>query len=275
VGSIRVQIQVAKEVIFRLKVAQESRSLSPEELSLRRFLKLCYFGLTSLLRTIARQKSSLRLLREGYAYTKLFHLHANHHRRKNYILSLLVDGRTLTRKDEKVAATFTFFDGILGVSHERSCALDFEELGLPRLDLQDLGQPFTEAEIWEVIKELPLDKAPGPDGFTRRFYRSCWSIIRGDIIRAFNALSHMDCHSFHHPNGALLTLVPKKLNPVTLSDYRPISLIHSFGKIFSKAATNRFAPHLPNLISTNQSSFIKGRLIHDNFRYVLGTAKLL
>jgi hypothetical protein len=85
----------------------------------------------------------------------------------------------------------------------------------------------------------------------------------------------MDCCSFHHLNGALLTLVPKKPNPVSLSDYHPISLIHSFGKIFSKAAANCFAPHLPNLISTNQSAFIKGRLIHDNFRHVLGMAKLL
>jgi hypothetical protein len=56
VGSIRMQIQVAKELIFRLEVVQESRSLSLEELSLRRFLKLRFLvlGLTSLQRTIAR-----------------------------------------------------------------------------------------------------------------------------------------------------------------------------------------------------------------------------
>jgi hypothetical protein len=109
VGYIRMQIQVAKEVIFRLEVVHESRSLSPEELSLRHFLKLHYLGLTSLQRTIARQKSSLRWLREGDAYTKLFHLNANHRRRKNYIPSLLVDSRTLTHEDEKAAAAFTFF----------------------------------------------------------------------------------------------------------------------------------------------------------------------
>jgi hypothetical protein len=78
VGCIRMQIQIAKEVIFCLEVAQESRSLSPEELSLRRFLKLRYLGLTSLQRTIVRQKSSLQWLREGDAFTKLFQLHANH-----------------------------------------------------------------------------------------------------------------------------------------------------------------------------------------------------
>jgi hypothetical protein len=75
----------------------------------------------------------------GDASTKLFHLYANHRRRKNYIPSQLVDGRTLTCKDEKATSAFTFFDGILGATHERSCALDFEELGLQRLDLQDLG----------------------------------------------------------------------------------------------------------------------------------------
>jgi hypothetical protein len=60
-----------------------------------------------------------------------------------------------------------------GVFHEPSCALDFEELGLPRLELHDHGQPFTEAEIWEVTKHLPLDKALSPDEYTSRFYRLC------------------------------------------------------------------------------------------------------
>jgi hypothetical protein len=82
----------------------------------------------------------------------------------------------------------------------------------------------------------------------------------------------MDCRSFHHLNGALLTIIRKKPNLVFLSDYRPISHIHRFGKFFSNAAANSFAPHLPTLISPNQSAFIKGRLIHDNFKYVLGMA---
>jgi hypothetical protein len=115
-----MQILVAKEIIFRLEVAQESWSLSTEELALRRFLKLRYLGLTSMQRTIAMQKSSLGWHCEGDAYTKLFHFHANHRCRKNYIPSLLVDGCTLTHGDEKTAAAaaFTYFNEILGVSHE-------------------------------------------------------------------------------------------------------------------------------------------------------------
>jgi hypothetical protein len=132
-----------------------------------------------------------------------------------------------------------------------SLRLDFEALRIHRRDLSSLDRPFTEEEIWAVVKELPLDKAPRPDGFTGRFYRSAWSIIKRDVIRAFDALSSMDCRSFHHLNDALLILLPKSPDPVSLRNYRPISLIHSFGKNFSKALSNRFAPVLPLLVSPN------------------------
>jgi hypothetical protein len=85
----------------------------------------------------------------------------------------------------------------------------------------------------------------------------------------------MDCRSFHHLNEALITLLPKVDSPEGLGDYRLISLIHSFGKIFAKVLANRFAPTLPHLISPNQSAFIKGHQIQDNFRYVMGTARTL
>jgi hypothetical protein len=147
---------------------------------------------------------------------------------------------------------------------------------VPRTSIRGtLGCPFTEEEIWAVVKELPLDKAPSPDVFRGRFYRSAWSIIKRDVIHAFDALSSMDCRSFHHLNDALLIFLPKSPDPVSLGDYRPISLIHSFGKFFSKALANRFAPVLRLLVSPNQSAFIKVRQIQDNFRCVLGTTKVL
>jgi hypothetical protein len=202
-------------------------------------------------------------------------LHANQRRRRNHIGTLEVNGATLVTEEEKAEAAFHYFSGILGTAHDREGRLDFEALGIHRRDLSSLGRPFTEEEIWAVVKELPLDKAPGPDGFTGHFYLSAWSIIKRDVIRAFNPLSSMDCRSFHHLNDALLILLPKSLDPVSLGDYRPISLIHSFGKKFSKALSNHFASVLPLLVSPNLSAFIKGRQIHDNFRCVLGTAKIL
>jgi hypothetical protein len=43
----------------------------------------------------------------------------------------------------------------------------------------------------------------------------------------------------------------------------------------SKMLANRLSPWLDILIQRNQSAFIKGRSIQDNFKYVLCAAKLL
>ena len=51
-----------------------------------------------------------------------------------------------------------------------------------------------------------------------------------------------------------------------LRDYQPISLIHSFGKLVSKGLALRLAPFMGSLARPNQTAFINGRRIHDNFR---------
>jgi hypothetical protein len=127
---------------------------------------------------------------------------------------LEVDGATLVTEEEKAEAAFLYFSIILGTARDREGQLDFEAFGIHQRDLSSLGRPFTEEEIWVVVKELPLDKAPGPDGFTSSFYRSAWSIIKRDVICSFDALSSMDCRSFHHLNDALLILLPKSPDPV-------------------------------------------------------------
>jgi hypothetical protein len=101
---------------------------------------------------------------------------------------LQVDRATLVDEVEKVKAAFYYFSGILGTAHDREGRLDFEALGIHWRDLSSLSRPFIEEEIWVVIMELPLDKAPGTNGFTCRFYRSVRSIIKWDIICSFDAL---------------------------------------------------------------------------------------
>ena len=74
--------------------------------------------------------------------------------------------------------------------------------------------------------------------------------------------------SFHHLNDAYMVLLRKKDNPEEIRDFRPISLIHSFGKLVTKCMVNRLVGIHDRLVRRNQSAFIKGRSIHDNFRAV-------
>lgn len=195
--------------------------------------------------------------------------------RKNYIESVRVGDAHLVREEEKAEAFFKHFDDILGSRCSREANLDFTFLGLPVIDTSLLDVCFSEEEVWRTIQEIPVDRAPGPDGFTGLFYRTAWNIIKPDIMRAFHALWALDGRSLYLKNQAYIVLLKKKEFPAEISDYRPISLIHSFAKLFTKVLATRLALLMQQLVRPNQSAFIRGRVIHENFRAVQLSAKLL
>ena len=59
IGSVHLQLAIAKEIVFRLDSAQDTRVLAPHELALRRKAKLCSLGLASLQRTLVCQHARI------------------------------------------------------------------------------------------------------------------------------------------------------------------------------------------------------------------------
>jgi hypothetical protein len=48
-----------------------------------------------------------------------------------------------------------------------------------------------------------------------------------------------------------MVLLRKNNTPTSLKDYRPISLMHNFGKLFTKCLARRLAPRLPDMVAKN------------------------
>jgi hypothetical protein len=134
--------------------------------------------------------------------------------------------------------------------------LNFNDLGWQQRELQHLEVPFTEEEVKRVVLEAPKEKAPRPDGFIGLFFSECWGIIKEDILKALQQFYHQNQQGLHFLNQALVVLIPKKENPLRITDFRPISLTHSFVKSISKILANRLSCELHHIISINQSTFI-------------------
>jgi hypothetical protein len=109
---------------------------------------------------MARLRSRIGWLKEGDANTRLFHRHARH-RKKNFIAKLKDGDNILTNHDEKAAAIFDFYSNLIGEDSDRSKTINLDSLDIPRYGLEALDIPFSEEEVWNTIKSLPSDKAPG------------------------------------------------------------------------------------------------------------------
>jgi hypothetical protein len=94
-------------------------------------------------------------------------------------------------------------------------------------------------------------------------------------MAATHQFYNINQQGLHILNQALVVLIPKKPNAEKITDFRPISLIHSFEKLISKMLANRLAPKLGKLITYNQNAFIKKCCINDNFMFVQQVIKEL
>ena len=112
---------------------------------------------------------------------------------------------------------------------------------MSREDNGNLNRPVTEKEVCEVLKEMKNGKAPDLDGFNVEFFKSCWSIVKEDIIRVVED-SRLNRTILKALNTSFIALIPKQDNAQTQEKYRPISLCNFIYKIISKVVANRLKP---------------------------------
>lgn len=133
---------------------------------------------------------------------------------------------------------------------------------LRRCDSELLTARFSKEEIKEAVWECGDDKSPGPDGFTFAFVKKFWGKLDKYLIEVMEQFYvHGSIHS--SCNSSFIALLPKVADPLTIGDFRPVSLIGVIGKVISKVLANRLKKVLDKIISPEQSAFITGRNILD------------
>ena len=105
----------------------------------------------------------------------------------------------------------------------------FEKHNLLRLtqeEIENINRPIRSTEIETVIKNLPTNKSPGPDGFTGEFYQTFREALTPALLKLFQNIAGGGTlpNSFYE---ATIALIPKPHKNVTKKEtYRPISLMN-------------------------------------------------
>jgi hypothetical protein len=262
-SKLKLLIQMCNQAILILDSMEDKRPLTVMEFNFRKLVKIHLEGLLLAECNYWRKRCTIRWIKLGEDNTKKFHAKATERFRRNSISSLIAeDGSVVTDHSHMAGMLWACYKERMGSSEGINMQFDLSRI-LQRVEgLDVLSRPFEAKEMDDIVKYMPPDRAPGPDGFNGLFLKKCWHIVKED----FYALArdfHAGRVSVQNINGSHITLIPKKNAPESVNDYRPISLTNVCLKFLTKLAANRFQDHILKCIHKNQYGFIRSRTIQD------------
>lgn len=132
---------------------------------------------------------------------------------------------------------------------------------------EECDTSITKEELRSVVNKLKPNKSPGSDGLPGEFYKAFWEELEDIFIDMM-----VECfESGELPPSmkrAVTALIFKKGEKSNLENYRPISLTNVDYKIIAGVLAKRIQTVLPDLVTTDQTGYIKGRYIGTNARVI-------
>ncbi|XP_057779593.1 uncharacterized protein LOC130998178 [Salvia miltiorrhiza] len=216
--------------------------------------------------SLLQQKSRISWLNDGDRNTAFFHTMLRYKKKPHMISHLSIDDEVVYEQETIENHIINYFTKLFEEDSQEELDITNIEAIIDEVVDEHHNAMLTrtpdEDEIKAAVFGMDASSSPGPDGFSGKFFQTCWDIIKFDIwlaVETFFEKSYLPVGC----NSSVMVLLPKKEVVHSVADLRPIVLSNFFFKIISKILANRLSIVASRYISDNQFGFISGRSIHD------------
>lgn len=134
-----------------------------------------------------------------------------------------------------------------------------EVIPFPQSLTKGLVDPIGEEELAKVIRQLPNNKSPGPDGITYEFYKKTSVTTLPTLTALYNDILIKGTIPKSWTES-FITLIPKPgKDGKDVKNWRPIALINSDAKIFLKILADRLGHIAAQFLPDHQKGFLPKR----------------
>ena len=207
-------------------------------------------------------------------YKKVMNFYINQHKWKNanklrqlhtrrpkdywrYLNSL-----SKNKSSEKSPSLQEFFEHFRNINvSERNEDFVFEQSGFDSENAdQILNSSITESELAEAINGLKLGKSPGYDEILNEHIKSTQSLFMPLYVKLFNIIFDTGILPDVWLEGKIRPIFKNKGDRMNPDNYRPITILSCFSKLFTSILNNRLTKFLEihTALNENQAGFRQG-----------------
>lgn len=273
-----------KEILQQILENEQKLFKNPKNKKIKENIKVLQSQYAMLInREIEWKVKKLRQRNFEYANKagKLLAWQLKKRKEQNTINKIEVEGEEITKPNEIRKAFLDFYRGLFKNTERNNMrkierylkAKNINKISI--VEKEKLNALIEIEEIKASIKNLKNGKAPGPDGFTGRYYKEMEPVLLIPLQEVMNnILKERELPETW--KEALITLIPKQDSDLQqIKNYRPISLLNIDYKIFAGILAKRLKDILVESIHKDQAGFLPGRQMKDNIRNIINIIEYL
>nr|CAI5828984.1 unnamed protein product [Callosobruchus analis] len=118
---------------------------------------------------------------------------------------------------------------------------------------------FSEESVKTALKVFKPKLTAGPDGIPAFLLKDCHSVLAKPLMILFNTSIKHSRFPAIWKNSRICPIFKNKGDKSDISNYRPITIISNFSKLFESLLYTEIFPQVRNSLSMQQHGFVKGR----------------